>query len=50
MAAICNSWRRPNTLGPRDLQVGEDPSHGSHRAVAPMLSDDDPFSFTKGNL
>jgi len=36
MAASCKSWRRPNTLGLRDLQVGEDASHGSRRAVAPM--------------
>ena len=30
------SWRGPNTLGPRDVQVGGDASHGSRRAVSPM--------------
>ena len=33
------SWRRPNTLGPLRAfsKVGGDMSHGSHRALLPML-------------
>ena len=33
------SWRRPNTLGPLPTfaKVGVDASHGSHRALVPML-------------